>query len=82
MYLTDLPNIGKTLAGKLTAEGVRSAENLKSLGSLEAFRLIRRSDPDACYSLFCAPEGAVRGIRRRQLPEAVKEQLKQQYDRL
>ncbi len=82
MNLTGLPNIGKTLAERLEAEGITTAEDLKSLGSFEVFKRLRKSDPGACYSMFCALEGAVRGIRWHQLPESVKVQLKQQYDSL
>ena len=40
--LTDLPNIGKTVAAKLIAAGVATPQQLRQIGSVEAALRIRR----------------------------------------
>jgi predicted flap endonuclease-1-like 5' DNA nuclease len=42
--LTDLPNIGKVLAGKLIEAGIITPEDLVSLGAKQAFSMIRITD--------------------------------------
>ncbi|BBB89908.1 MAG TPA: TfoX/Sxy family protein [Methylomusa anaerophila] len=74
--LTDLPNIGTTMAGRLASAGIADAETLRQIGSREAFRKLRAVDPGACLSALSALEGAVRGIRWHNLPPEVKKDLK------
>lgn len=74
--LSDLPNIGKHLEQTLMAVDVTTAEDLRSLGSREAFRRIRHSDDTACLNKLYALEGAVQGVRWHFLPEAEKKVLK------
>lgn len=82
MKLTDLPNIGEYGARQLENAGIRTAEELKAAGSLEAFKRIRANDPGACLSLFSALEGAIRGVRRHALPPEVKKRLASEFDNL
>lgn len=77
--LTQLPNIGKTLAQQLTQVGVDSPEALARMGSRQAWLRIQQRDPSACYNRLCALEGAIRGVRWHDLDPAVKADLKTFY---
>lgn len=77
MPFVKVVNIGKTLSDKLTAVGITDVEMLRRTGSWEAFLRIRKTDPTACYSMLCALEGAVQGVRWHHLEEAVKKDLRE-----
>ena len=74
--LTDLPNIGRTVADKLIEVGIADGETLHRLGSREAFLKLRAVDEGACLSMLCGLEGAIRGVRWHDLDEATKRELK------
>jgi DNA transformation protein len=78
--LSDLPNIGKTLAEKLDRIGVSSRADLAALGSVEAIIRIGQTDESGWYNMLYALEGAIHGVRRHSLPAQVKEQLKNRLD--
>ncbi|OFX86909.1 MAG: competence protein TfoX [Bacteroidetes bacterium GWF2_33_16] len=75
--LTSLPNIGKELAKILEQADIHSAEELKQVGSENAFIRIKTIDPSACISKLCALEGAVQGIRWHNLPKERKQELEE-----
>lgn len=79
--LTDLPNIGAVLAGKLEDAGIRTASDLTTLGSVEALLRIRAgADADApCANTLYALEGAVRGIRWHAIPRSERDALWRRY---
>ncbi len=74
--LTDLPNIGKTLAEKLKTVGIDNADQLKSVGAENTFIRLKTIDNEVCLSMLCALEGAIQGIRWHGLDKAKKEELK------
>ncbi len=77
--LRGLPNIGKTLEEKLIKAGIASADQLKEMGSLEAFRRIRAGvDTSSCLSMLFALEGAVQGIRWHELHKEFRDKLTQE----
>jgi len=78
--LSSLPNIGKTIETKLNAAGIFTREELAKCGSRAAFTRIRTADPQACYSMLCAIEGAIQGVRWHDLPAAAKDELKRFFD--
>ncbi len=79
--LTDLPNIGDTLADKLSVAGISSYDDLVSLGSVEVMLKIRYGvDPGACYNMLYAIEGAIRGVRWHTIPKEERNQLKKEFD--
>jgi DNA transformation protein len=62
--LTDLPNIGPTLAKKLKQIGVIEVQDLVDLGSENAilkFTALKKSG--VCLNMLYALEGAIQGIR-------------------
>ena len=82
MELKELPNIGPELARLLNEAGVRDAEELRALGTQEAFLRLKARDPDACFHKLTAIEGAVHGIRKSQLAPERKTQLRAFFDSL
>jgi len=61
--LSSLPNISKAIEEKLNRADIFTVEQLKELGSKDAFVRIRLKDPTACINTLCAIEGAIEGIR-------------------
>ncbi|WP_411676293.1 TfoX/Sxy family protein [Caproicibacter sp.] len=77
--LEAMPNIGKTVGQQLRRAGVETPEQLREIGSREAWLRIQGFDPSACYNRLCALEGAVQGIRWHGLSEEDKKALKEFY---
>ena len=77
--LTDLPNIGKTMESQLNQIGVTTPEQLANLGSKDAWLLIQGFDPSACLLRLMALEGAIQGIKKNDLPDQTKADLKAFY---
>ena len=75
--LTDLPNIGKVAAEKLKEVGITSPEELRAVGTEQAFIRLQTIDETVCLSMLQGLEGAVQGIRWHNLPKERKEELKQ-----
>ncbi len=78
--LAKLPNIGKVLEQQLQEIGIDTPEQLRQIGSKQAWLNIKAADPTACYSKLCALEGAVEGVRWHMLSDQVKEDLKEFYN--
>lgn len=74
--LQDLPNIGKVIESRLIDTGVETPEELKRVGSKEAFLKIRQKDPTACLHMLYALEGAIQGIKDSSLSSDTKADLK------
>ncbi len=70
--LTKLPNIGKILEKQLNDVGINTIEELKIVGSKEAWLKIRKIDESACLNRLYALEGAIRNIKWHDLDESVK----------
>ncbi len=77
--LSKLPNIGAELEKQLMDVGITSAEELKKVGSREAWLRILERDPSACLMRLSALEGAIQGIRWHHLDSATKASLKEFY---
>ena len=78
--LTKIVNIGPVLAAKLNDIGIHNYQELTVIGSLEAMLRIQEDDPDVCYNMLYALEGAIRGIRWHTLPKKEREALKSELD--
>ncbi len=74
--LIDLPNVGRVLAGNLAQAGIHTPEELRRVGSREAFLRVRAIDPGACLHMLYGMEGAVQGVRDTLLSERTKAELK------
>lgn len=78
--LTNLPNIGPTLAQKLEGIGIESLEDLKNSGSIAAVIQIGLKDLSACYNMLYAIEGAIQGIRWHKIPRDERARLKTEFE--
>ena len=78
--LSKLPNIGPTLEAQLIDVGICTVEDLKQVGSKQAWLRIKAKDSSACYNRLCALEGAIHGIRWHDLPQDIKQDLKTFYN--
>jgi DNA transformation protein and related proteins len=60
-------NIGKDTEAKLKQVGIHSVEDLISVGSRQAFLRLQTLDPGACLSLLYGLDGAVEGVKSKDL---------------
>lgn len=77
--LSELPNIGKVVEGQLEQVGIHTEEDLRSVGAKQAWLKIQEIDPSACIHRLLALEGAIRGVKKAELPADVKADLKEFY---
>lgn len=80
--LKDMPNIGRTLADRMQAAGITTSDDLKTIGSKEAFIKVLSVFPEACINQLYAMEGAIQNIRWHHLPDESKANLKDFYNSL
>lgn len=78
--LSKLPNIGKVVEEQLNQAGIFTEEELKTVGSKQAWLEIQKFDESACIHRLLALEGAIRGVRKTALPDQVKAELKEFYE--
>ena len=78
--LTDLPNIGKSVARQLEQVGIAAPEELQAVGAKEAWLRILAIDDSACINRLCALEGALEGVRWHDLSAETKADLKAFYE--
>lgn len=69
-------NIGQDTATKLKKVGIDTFEQLKAIGSKNAFLMLQTLDAGACLSLLYAIEGAIEGIKDNKLSVVKKLELK------
>lgn len=74
--LTDLPNVGKVLEQNLIRVGISTPEQLREIGTKEAFLRIRVIDPGACVHMLYGIQGAVEGIKDNFISEETKQELR------
>ena len=74
--LTSLRNIGKKIEKKLKSVDISTAEELRNVGSKEAFCRLKLHYPNVCLVYLYTLEGAISGIEYNQLPEDVKQNLR------
>lgn len=65
--LSDLPNIGIELEKQLNQVGIKTFEQLKEIGSKEAWLKIKKTDESACIHRLYAIEGAIKNIKKTEL---------------
>ena len=79
--LTDLPNIGPTIAKRLRSVGIQTPADLAGAGPVEIWkRLVERYPGQTipvCYYLYSL-EGAIRGVHWDDLPAEVKQRLERE----
>ncbi len=77
--LSKLPNIAQKLELQLNEAGIDTVEQLKKVGSREAWLRILANDPSACIMRLSALEGAIQGMRWHYLNDDTKQSLKEFY---
>lgn len=77
--LHNLPNIGDVVEKQLHEAGIHTLEELKATGSKQAWLNIQKNDPSACIHRLYSLEAAVRNIKKKDLPQDIKEDLKEFY---
>ena len=77
--LSKLPNIGKAVEAQLIQVGIETPEALREIGAKAAWLKIQEIDPSACIHRLLALEGAIEGVKKTGLPDAVKADLKAFY---
>lgn len=77
--LTKLPNIGEEIERQLNVVGITSYDDLKSIGAEQAWLKIQEIDESACIHRLLALEGAIQGIKKTQLTDERKGELKEFY---
>lgn len=78
--LTSMRNIGKEMAGKLTAVGIDSAEKLTAEGAKQAFLKLKGMYPQVCLVHLYTLEGAIQDTEFNMLSEDKKKELKEFSD--
>ena len=58
---------------------ISSADELRQTGSKAAWLKIQEIDESACINRLMALEGAIRGVKKTQLPDDIKADLKEFY---
>lgn len=78
--LTEMMNIGKEMAKKLTAVGIDSSEKLIETGSKQAFLQLKQEYPSVCLVHLYTLEGAITDTEFNCLSEEKKKELKEFSD--
>ena len=79
--LSKLPNIGKEVEKQLNAVGIFTYDELKDIGTEKAWLKIQQIDVSACIHRLLALEGAIQGVKKTELPQERKAELKDFYER-
>lgn len=74
--LSSMPNVGKVLEKNLNDVGIHTPQQLRAVGSKEAFLRIRLIDSGACLHMLYGLEGAIAGIKDNFLSEETKSELR------
>lgn len=78
--LSKCKNIGVAVEKQLNEVGITTLEQLRDIGSKEAWLKIQEIDSSACYNRLCGLEGALQDIRWHDLPQNTKNHLKEFYN--
>ncbi|GHV14130.1 competence protein TfoX [Fibrobacterales bacterium] len=79
--LSKLPNIGREIERQLNEVGVKTLTELEKVGSCNAWLKIKNIDPSTCICKLYALEGAIQGIKHKDLSEETKRELKLFYSK-
>ena len=77
--LSKLPNIGTAVEAQLIQVGIETPEALREIGAKAVWLNIQEIDPSACIHRLLALEGAIQGVKKTELSDAAKADLKEFY---
>lgn len=80
MGIIGVHNIGKVLELKLSAVGIDSLEDLRGVGTEEAFLRLLANNKNTSRSVLFSLEGAIVGARWHNLEESRKTELRDFYN--
>ncbi|WMJ82238.1 TfoX/Sxy family protein [Clostridium sp. MB40-C1] len=78
--LSKLLNIGKEVERQLNKVGIFAYDELKDIGAEQAWLKIQEIDTSACIHRLLALEGAIQGVKKADLPQERKADLKDFYN--
>lgn len=78
--LSKLPNIGKEVERQLNEVGIFTYDELKDTGAKQAWLRIQEVDSSACIHRLLALEGGIQGVKKTELPQEFKTDLKDFYN--
>ena len=78
--LSKLPNIGEEVERQLNEVGIFTYDELKDIGTEQAWLKIQEIDASACIHRLLALEGAIHGVKKTLLPQERKADLKDFYN--
>ncbi|EUJ18991.1 TfoX/Sxy family protein [Listeria aquatica] len=80
MQISNMPNLGKVNEEKLNLAGIRTAEELVTIGTESAYLKTKHLvDKGACLHFLYALEGAICNIPKKEIPVQRKAELKSFY---
>lgn len=79
--LAKLPNLGPVTEAQLNEVQIETYEQLKDIGSQQAWLRIKAIDDSACYNRLLGLEGAIQMIKKKDLSVEKKAELKEFYNR-
>ena len=80
--IADLKNLGGKTESWLNSIGVYTRDDLRRLGSIEIYRLLKAEGLPASLNLVYGIEGALQDIDWRELPANLKAELKREVQNL
>lgn len=78
--LREYPNIGKEVEKQLIAVEICTIEELRKIGSEQAWLKLKEIDPSACLHRLLALEGAIQGVKKQLIDERRKNELKKFFE--
>ncbi|MDA7978736.1 MAG: TfoX/Sxy family protein [Pirellulales bacterium] len=85
MDLTELPNIGATVANRLRGIGIDSLDDLKRVGAVQAYAMMKEQNEGktlpVCYYLYSL-QGAITGVHWDALGQETKDELRRKAESL
>ena len=78
--LLKLHNIGEEVERQLNSVGIFTYDELKNIGAELAWLKIQEIDDSACIHRLLALEGAIYGVKKTELPQERKAELKDFYN--
>jgi len=78
--LSNLPNIGVKVEKQLNDVGIYKYDELVEIGTEDVWLRIQQIDESACIHRLLALEGAICGVKKTELSDTRKEELKKFYN--
>lgn len=77
--LARMLNLGPRIEEQLYEVGINTPQQLRDIGSRQAWLNIQSIDESACIHRLYALEAAIQNIKKKELPQATKDDLKAFY---